>query len=266
MELFENENINITKIYTVDFYSSKNKFPTSTKHYNANLKQYELIFYLSGHSKTQFGSRIIQDLPNSLRYLPKESGDEIYTVTPIEPSECIDIYFDTDSPMPKYAIGISNIGELRPLFEKACNIWSAKKKGYYAATMSVVYEIIGKIQNHSDRYFPESQKSKINPAIEYMMQNFASRDFDYKKMCSLTGLSYDYFKELFVSKFSVSPVKYVTKLRMEKAKELLITEHYTITEIAEICGFENVYYFSNVFKKVTGVSPKNYNNRKCHSL
>ena len=45
---------------------------------------------------------------------------------------------------------------------------------------------------------------------------------------------------------------------MEKAKELLITGHYTVSEIAYECGFENVYYFSNVFKKIVGVSPTAY--------
>ena len=54
------------------------------------------------------------------------------------------------------------------------------------------------------------------------------------------------------------PVKYVTMLKLDKAKELLITGHYTISEIVEICGFENIYYFSTVFKKHFGVSPKNY--------
>ncbi len=59
----------------------------------------------------------------------------------------------------------------------------------------------------------------------------------------------------------MSPVKYITQLRVEKAKELLITNRYKVSEIAEMCGFENVYYFSNVFKKQVGVSPKTYKNR-----
>jgi len=56
----------------------------------------------------------------------------------------------------------------------------------------------------------------------------------------------------------MTPIKYITMLRMEKAKELLITGHYKVSEIAGMCGFENVYYFSNVFKKHEGISPKNY--------
>lgn len=54
------------------------------------------------------------------------------------------------------------------------------------------------------------------------------------------------------------PVKYLTQLRIEYAKELLITGRYSIGEIAEMCGFENVYYFSTVFKKHTGIPPSKY--------
>ncbi|MBQ4110639.1 MAG: helix-turn-helix transcriptional regulator [Clostridia bacterium] len=91
-----------------------------------------------------------------------------------------------------------------------------------------------------------------------MLENFNNKNFDYGRLCNETGLSYSYFKELFISKFGMPPVKYLTRLRIEKAKELIITHRYSITEISDMCGFENVYYFSNIFKKYTGVSPSKY--------
>ena len=54
----------------------------------------------------------------------------------------------------------------------------------------------------------------------------------------------------------MSPVKYVTALRLDHAKELLITGQYSVGEVAELCGFENVYYFSAVFKKTPGNTTK----------
>jgi AraC-like DNA-binding protein len=54
--------------------------------------------------------------------------------------------------------------------------------------------------------------------------------------------------------------QYIVNEKMKKARHLLIGTTYSITEIADRCGFENVYYFSNVFKKVHGISPAKYKN------
>ena len=175
-----------------------------------------------------------------------------------EDGECIDIYFDTDSPMPAFAVGMKNMKELSALFDKAYNVWRSKRVGYYAEAMSLLYEIIKRIKLHRESYFTDAQAQKISPSHEYMLAHFCERDFDYKEAARQSGLSYDYYKELFIKRFGMSPVKYVRALRIERACELLITGQYSISEVAEASGFENVYYFSNVFKKQLGVSPKSY--------
>ena len=58
------------------------------------------------------------------------------------------------------------------------------------------------------------------------------------------------------------PVKYINSLKIKRACELLATNNFTVCEISQICGFENTYYFSNVFKNYIGVSPKRYNSSK----
>ena len=124
--------------------------------------------------------------------------------------------------------------------------------------MIIFYEIIKIIQKHNKKYISTQQSEKINHAHEYIIENYRDKNFDYEKLCQKTGLSYSYFKELFISKYKMPPVKYLTQLRIEYAKELLITGRYSIGEIAEMCGFENVYYFSTVFKKHTGTPPSKY--------
>ena len=56
----------------------------------------------------------------------------------------------------------------------------------------------------------------------------------------------------------MSPNRLVTDMRIGYAKELLVTSRYSVGEIATLSGFENVYYFSSVFKKKTGFSPTGY--------
>ena len=258
MSLFENEIINITKIRTVNIYNSEAQSGGITKHYGVDLPCYELIFFLSGDGICHFSGVEMSDRDDSLRFLPKGKNDGEYYVTSQASSKCIDIYFDTADEMPKDAMCIKNIKELRPLFLKIHSIWNSKSPGYYARSMSVFYEIIEKIKNHNDIYQTQSQEQKILPAQKYAAEHFCDPQFDYRAMCETTGLSYNYFKSLFIKKHSESPIRYVTRLKLEKATELLITGRYSIGEIAEMCGFENVYYFSTVFKKHFGVSPSKY--------
>jgi len=263
MQLFENEYINISRINTVDMFKSEIEFKTkNTRYYSASPTVYELIFFINGESKTHFAGVDIHDTELSLRYLPKGEFTGEYRVENIKNGTCIDIFFDTPDPMPDYAIGLKDMVELKPLFQKIYNVWSLKKSGFYSESMSILYEIIRTIKKHIEKYYPSSLSEKIIPSQEYMLKHFCDPDFNYSKMCNQSGLSYDYFKEIFIKEYGASPVKYITRLRIDKACELLITGRYKISEIAEMCGFSNVYYFSNVFKKHLGISPVNYKDKK----
>ncbi len=259
MELFESETITISKIFSVNRYDPKSMITGKhTIYHPVNLATHELIFFFSGDRITEFDGRKLHNIPDSIMYLPKGARSGDYKLNISTSCASTDIFFDTDDEMPDHAIAIKDLNELSHLFEKIHVRWISKKTGFYADCMSLFYEIIKKIQIHNKIYSTNSNKNKIEPSYNYMIEHFCEQDFDYKKMCSESSLSYDYFKELFIKQYGTSPVKYVTKLRIEKAEELLITGLYSVTEIAEMCGFENVYYFSNVFKKYTGVSPKNY--------
>ena len=197
------------------------------------------------------------DRPGTVRYLPKGAEDNEYTVISKSDVKCIDIYFNTPDTMPMVP-AIANIPELENLFTKIYNIWLSKKPNYYIDSMTVLYEIIKTIKNNSKKYISKGQTEKISLAHKYMIEHYKDKNFDYEALCNQTGLSYSYFKELFIAKYKLPPVKYLTALRINYAKNLLITSRYTVSEISEMCGFENVYYFSTVFKKHTGVSPTTY--------
>jgi len=77
-------------------------------------------------------------------------------------------------------------------------------------------------------------------------------------LAKLTGLSTIYFRRLFTEVFGVSPIAYVHKLRIKKAKEMLKSDYGNITDIAQSLGYLNIYDFSRAFKKHTGISPSKY--------
>ena len=83
-------------------------------------------------------------------------------------------------------------------------------------------------------------------------QNMNSNIGELAEMCNL---SYSHFKRLFITQFGISPKKYIINMRMEYALILLQNHQMTISQIAEMCGYENVYYFSNAFKNYFGYPP-----------
>lgn len=97
----------------------------------------------------------------------------------------------------------------------------------------------------------------INMIINFIEKNYAqnhSVDF-YADAC---GLDKHYFIKLFKEYAGVSPHLYKTKIRMEKAKELLRNTELRNSEITECTGYSTPYYFSRIFKSHVGLSPKTY--------
>lgn len=78
---------------------------------------------------------------------------------------------------------------------------------------------------------------------------------DYAK---LAGMSPSHFIRCFKAELRVTPNVYYTRLRMEKARLLLRETDLKVREIAARLGYDDPFYFSNVFKKCVGVSPEQY--------
>ena len=55
-----------------------------------------------------------------------------------------------------------------------------------------------------------------------------------------------------------TPMEYLAQVRIARSKALLKDTQLSVSEISRLCGFENVYYFSNFFKRFTGTSPSGY--------
>lgn len=230
--------------------------------YSPNLPCCELIYTLSGESIVNFDGRIVTEKDDCIRYLPKGNRpkNSKYTVDIIKPGKCIDVYFDTNSTNKKEMLFIDFYKNpaIRNMFIKMQKIWYHKHNDYYHKCMSLLYAILSEIEQIDRSYLPEKKYSIIKPAIEYIDNNFLSGDIDCMFLSDLCGVSYSYFKRLFIMKFQLSPIKYITKKRISYACDLLVSNKYSISDIALMTGYSDVYYFSRTFKENTGMSPTEY--------
>lgn len=120
------------------------------------------------------------------------------------------------------------------------------------------YDIILQLLQASPRsYQPADKLRKIQPAVDYIVQNY-NKNISNDELASLTTLSTVYFRKLFTEVFEMSPITYVHAIRIKKAQEMLVSDYSSITDIAQSLGYPNIYDFSRTFKKHTGLSPSNF--------
>lgn len=91
----------------------------------------------------------------------------------------------------------------------------------------------------------------------YMASNY-NRKIKVEELADICNLSLHRFTHKFKDIIGMTPIEYLTKIRIEEAKYLLSNSFLNISEISSIVGYDNPLYFSRVFKKVTGLSPRNY--------
>jgi YesN/AraC family two-component response regulator len=99
-----------------------------------------------------------------------------------------------------------------------------------------------------------SKYRKLCETINYIKENYA-KDLSLRELAEKAGLSPYYLEHLFKKELGVPVMKYINRLRVEAAKELLRNTDIPVTQIAYSLGWNDSNYFSNVFRKETGLSP-----------
>jgi len=94
----------------------------------------------------------------------------------------------------------------------------------------------------------------IRHVTEYVEQNI-SKKILLKDLAAVAGMSPNYFHRVFTKTMGMTPNAFIISKKMSKARELLATTGDTIATISEKCGFDNVAYFSYVFRRYSGITP-----------
>ncbi|MBR2354655.1 MAG: helix-turn-helix domain-containing protein [Clostridia bacterium] len=103
----------------------------------------------------------------------------------------------------------------------------------------------------------EKKENVLTRILRYIQMNY-SVDLTEEELCRLFGCSRSYFSHTFRRETGKSFREYLTDVRLENAKRLLAFSHLNVTEISFAIGYTDSNYFSNVFKKKEGVSPRTY--------
>ncbi|HBE80777.1 MAG TPA: hypothetical protein DDW65_23775 [Firmicutes bacterium] len=100
---------------------------------------------------------------------------------------------------------------------------------------------------------------KIRCVLKYIEEHYGE-DLTVEKAAETLGLSRVYLGQLFKKEIGHTFLEYLTQYRIDVAKQMLLNGHYKIYEIAEKTGYSTSQYFSEVFRKVTGINPLDFRN------
>lgn len=103
-------------------------------------------------------------------------------------------------------------------------------------------------------------KNVLKKALSYIEENFSNDSLSLNEVATAIDVSPNYFSGLFSAEMDKTFIEYVTEKRMEKAKKLLRTTDKHTRDISLEVGYRDSHYFSFVFKKTQGITPREYRN------
>ncbi len=235
------------------------------RQFGSSLSHCELIYILNAETDVTFQGVTLREKTGCVRYLPKGRRTTPYYVDYIHNGHCIDIYIDSDSPLPErfFVADFADNATLPRLFTRALQVWQRREVGWYNECQYILYALLAEMERAAEARAPLAHRTKIEKAMEYLHENYLSDSFDFAQLARLSGVSYTYFKRLFAEIYGTTPSAYVKSLRLSRACELLGTGRFTVTQVAEMCGYGSVYYFCRVFRAEMGVSPGQFSTARC---
>lgn len=160
---------------------------------------------------------------------------------------------------------LSDVSFFKPsnteIYIKLCqDIIRHSESGNNLRALSALYTALANIFESIPQHNTKDTYHGIKPAIDYITSKYdtqISLDLLSQK-CMMSNTN---FRRVFKTVCGISPIEYLIKVRLNRAKQLLLHTTLTIGEISQLCGFNEVSYFSRTFKKRYKKTPLEYRNK-----
>ena len=224
------------------------------------MKPFERLFYITKGSMV-FGTddEIITACAGNIVYLPSdcsytshwESPGEYYSVNFLLHDGCaalrsigdnIDIAADDCS------------GKYLSVFKRLSELWISDEPGHIYACISVFWELVRYLCIDAETLDMKNCYDCVYSAMIWLRSNYHT-DANTGDLAKLCNMSESTFRREFRKRTGISPVKYRNLLRLERARELLRSGEYNVSEASRAVGFYDIYYFSKAYKREFGVAP-----------
>ncbi len=244
----------LTGIHSVQTYTaSQDKYPMR----NPGRRHHGFLYTISGTEIYHFKDSDQRALPGSVLYVPK---GEAYRIT-LEGDESVVTVVDFElsgEPVRPFLTQFSELNSIRLCFLKIEAEWNRKDAACLPACKSLFYGVTELMVRQRGLYVTSKDSEKIAAGVAYLHRNYAERDFRIEDAAKASHLSRRQFEKLFRRKYGTSPNEYTLLMKIERAKELLLSEKILIKEIPFLLGYGDIYHFGRLFREKTGYTPSAY--------
>ena len=259
---------------TNDLYLVHCGYQKCTPNYTYNHKipnEYHIHFVLNGKGSLTINNKTYKINKDNIFLIPKDMPIR-YKADSNEPWEYIWITFDGEksSDYLDYAgltkdnpVIISTIptATYLPLIKKILdtNVLTIANE---IRRVGVLYEVLSTLidaqssTKRNGKCYDYPSEAYIDHALQYISSNYDH--IKINDIATYIGINRSYLTIIFKEKLEVSPQEYLINYRMRKAAELIKSTNLSIQDISSRIGYENQYNFSKMFKRVYGLSPRNY--------
>lgn len=253
MQNFLNTDFDISKIIVVLQIPAGNSDAV-----HLNRPSHGLAIHLEGRKIYRFeGRKPIVVQKNDIIYMPKGSN---YVVEVEKLGACFAINFDfsQSKSFEPFVFHTKNSLRFIEAFKRAARVWQTKQPGYLSACKAELYGLLSAMEKEFYTYISGKNQTLISPAVEYIHENYTTENISIAKISEMCGITPEYFRSLFKNAFGCSPVKYINELKITRAKDILDTGLYSVSDAATLSGFSDPAHFSRKFKESVGISPSKY--------
>ena len=147
-----------------------------------------------------------------------------------------------------------NLEQVERILKELIGAWSSKKTGYEMRSVGYLYELLSQFYFEYTKEQTSVLYQRLLPAKEYIEQHFKD-PITLEHLAFISNMSVTNFRREWKKIYSEAPIQYRDSIRLYYAKKYLNSGYYTVSEIAEKCGFDDVSYFVRFFKQKTGLTP-----------
>jgi len=164
----------------------------------------------------------------------------------------------------KLHLTTDQLDEVLPLINLYVKELTQKREGYTIAADNILRLLILEISRfYSTSHLTQPRDFyKIVSAIGFMEKNF-HRQISVQQLANISNMNRNDFYHLFKKTTGSSPIKFLIRIRVKKAAKMLtVNPELNITDALISCGFENSSYFTRQFKKIMGITPREFVKQK----
>ncbi|MGI5893739.1 MAG: AraC family transcriptional regulator [Candidatus Merdivicinus sp.] len=120
-----------------------------------------------------------------------------------------------------------------------------------------LYLFLGELMEQAPIGRATTAKQYVDKAAGFISRNF-SRDISIGDVADFTGISESHLYRVFSAELGIAPAQFLIRYRIHEAAALLRSTSLSIGEVAASCGFRDPLYFSRIFHRIQGLSPREY--------